>query len=346
MSSSDDPVATLRDFARAKKTGTLSIRDGEKHAEVHLGAGSIDDAAYLAPASHDGDAHAGHRPVATGEKALFRALALAGATWSFEPGAAVMRRIRTPTEQILNAAPRVLAELERLRGAFPDPHERPLLAVETDPALPLAISTSGRALLVHLRAPILLDALLDRVAASDLEILGALLELKQTGRVRPLASPKEGVPLGTSEELAILARSVKQRKRPQVGAAVRVVFAGSPHHLAVIAHGASCLQGASPSPYGVPLIPMPHCTARLPFHGGLSLEIALCPLVPAYSPLWPMAMKGAFAVVRIDEAADYLVDQACESSGLRPLDVRDLVTNCDPTRVADVAKLVIQALAR
>ncbi|WP_394824272.1 hypothetical protein [Pendulispora albinea] len=331
MSGGRDPIATLREFVRAKKTGALAIRDGKTVAEVRLSAGNIDDATGFG---------------ATGEKALYRALSLAGAAWSFEHGAPGARRIRTPTEQILSSAPRVLAEMERLRSAFPDPHERPLLAVETDPALPLAISTSGRALLVHVRAPILLGALLDRVAAPDLEILAALHELERTGRVILLASPKERIPLGTDEELSNLARSVRQRRRLQVGGAVRIVFAGSPHRLAVLAHGASCLEGASPLPHGAPAVPMPHPVARLPLHGDLPLEIALCPLVPAYSPLWPMAMKGTFAVVRVDEAAEHLIDPACEASGLRPVDARELVPSYDPTRVADVAKLVTRALAR
>jgi len=328
MTASSDPVATLREFVRAKRTGTLVVREGAKIAEVRISFGNIEDASL---------------PGATGEKALYRALGFAGATWTFEPRTSGTRRIRTPSEQILSAAPRVLSELESLRAAFPDAHERPLLAIEVDPTLPLAISTSGRALLVHLRGPILLGDLLDRVPASDVEILTAVRELKETGRVRFLASPKVRVPLGTPEELAKLVRSVERRARTQIGPAVRIVVAGSPHRLAVIAHGALCLEGASPSPQPAPLVPMPLSVTHLPLHDR-QLEVALCPLVPAYSPLWPMAMKGAFAVVLIDEAAEHLVDQACDAAGLRPWGVRELMATYDPTSVADIAKLLTRAL--
>ncbi|WP_394844591.1 hypothetical protein LZC95_47000 [Pendulispora brunnea] len=329
MSTSADPVATLREFVRAKRTGTLVVREGERVAELRLALGNIEDAIFLD---------------ATGEKALYRALALPGATWSFEHRTTGTRRIRTPTEQILNAVPRVLLELERLREAFPDAHERPLLAVETDPGVPLTMSTSARALLVHLRGPILLDALLDRVPASDVEILSAVSELKQSGRVRVLASPKERVPLGTDEELASVARSIEQQKRLRIGSAVRLVFAGAPHRLAVISHAISCLEGAAASPHGVPPIPMPATVAFVPIHGAMQLDVTTCPLVPAYAPLWPMAMKGSFAVVRIDEAAEHLVDQACETAGLRPLDARNLLPDHDPVKVGDVAQLLLRAL--
>jgi len=339
VSASSDPVATLREFVRTKRTGTVSIREGEHVAEVRLAAGNIEDAVYLG---------------ITGEKALYRALALAQATWSFEHRAGGMRRIRTPTENILAAAPRVLAEVERLRRALPEARERPLLAVELPPppgegrggaaTLPVSMSTSGRALLVHLRAPIFLEELLDRVPATDAEILAAVVELQQSGRARFLASPRQPVPLGTDEELAKLAESIVARKKGRVGRAVRLVLAGSPHRLAVIAHGVSCLEGASAPPYGLPRIPMPHTVARLPIFGELELEVELCPLVPAYSPLWPMAIKGALALVRIDEAAEHLVDQACDAAGVRPTDIRQLIAIYDPTDVADIAKVLVRAL--
>ncbi len=325
MSASADPVATLRDFVRAKRTGTLSIREDEKVAEVRLSGGNIEDATFLG---------------ISGEKALYRALGLARATWSFEQRGGGVRRIRTPTEQILSAAPRVLGEVDRLRRALSEAQERPLLATELDPALPLSLSTSGRALLVHLRAPIFLDELLDRVPASDAEILAAVLELKQSGRVRFLASPRDRVPLGTPEELGKLGRALGLRANGRGGGVVRLVLAGSPHRLAVIAHGISCLEGATPPPHGVPRIPMPYAAARIPLVEDMELEIELCPLVPAYSPLWPMAIRGAFAMVRIDEAAEHLVDQACEAAGLRPVNIRELVASYDPTNVADLAKVL------
>ena len=47
MSGGSDPVATLRDFVRAKRTGTVSIREEDKVAEVRLAAGNIEDASFL-----------------------------------------------------------------------------------------------------------------------------------------------------------------------------------------------------------------------------------------------------------------------------------------------------------
>jgi hypothetical protein len=324
-----DLLGTLRDLVHGRRTGTLSINTRLGAAEVRLASGIIEDAVFLR---------------AEGEKALYRVLGQLDATCTFVAGGATgMRRIRTPTEQILAAAPRVVEATSEARKAFPDAHERPLLATDLEPGERSALSTQGRALLIHLRAPVLLDDLLDLVPAGDHEILTAAMELKEAGRVRTLASPRDRVPLASSDQLERMLLAVARSATLRHGPRVRLVFAGSVHRLAVIAHSTLCLSGAHPPPSGVPSLPMPHPVSRIALGEGddaPELEIAVCPLVPAYSPLWPMTLAGSFAVVRVDEAAGSLFDQACEGAGLRVLDADMLVGPYDETNVAEVAMLI------
>lgn len=323
---------TLRELVLEARTGTLSINTAVGAAEIRLAAGAIEDAVFLR---------------AEGEKALYRLLAQADASSHFVSGAATgMRRIRTPTDRILTMAPAIMAATAEARRAFPAAHERPLLATEAE-SDKRALSTAGRALLVHLRAPVLIDDLLDRVPAGDLEILSAVRELQEAGCVRTLASPNERVPLGTPEQVDKLLDLLGPRAALAIGPRVRLVFAGSIHRLAVIAHSSLCLEGASPPPQGTPSLPMPHPVARVPLSSraepereAIELEVVACPLVPAYAPLWPMALSGAFAVVRIDDAAGTLLEQACEGIDVRILDADMLVGPYDETNVAEVAMLV------
>lgn len=337
------PFETLRALTSAGDTGTLSIASRAGAAEVRIAGGVIEDAVFLR---------------AEGEKALYRVLALdeaSGAVCSFvEGGATGLRRIRGSTETMLADAGRVVSELRALRAAFGDvagPPPRPLVAFEPEPSTtPLTgpgalLSSAARALLPLLRTPVLLDDLLDLASGPDVETLSALLELREARRLRVLPSPSTRVPLGSAEQIArivaLLDRGRRSRFAPQ---RPRLVLAGMAHRLAVVVHSTLCIEGATPPPEGSPAVPMAHPVARIALDPDLEVEIVSCPLVPAYAPLWQMAMAGAVAVVRLDDAASSLLDPICEAAGVRVLDASMLVGPYDETNVVEVAMLVRAAL--
>jgi hypothetical protein len=125
-----------------------------------------------------------------------------------------------------------------------------------------------------------------------------------------------------------------------------LILAGAPHRLALVAHAIACFEGANPPPentIGAPAVPMPHVAARWTAHR-IDLDLVLCPLVPAYSPLWPMAVAGAHAALRLDGAARDLFDRACAAASVNIVDASALLPAHDDTKVEDVAALVRAAL--
>ena len=338
------PLETLREISRAGRTGTLSIASRAGAAEIRIAEGAVEDAVFLR---------------AEGEKALFRVLALddlAQAVCSFVDGGATgLRRIRGSTPDLLADAGRLVGELRALRTAFADvlgPPARPLVAASEPesssgaPTGPAALlSAAARALMPLLRAPIQLDDLLDAAPSSDIETLTALLELRHASRLRVLPSPSTRVSFGPKEAIERIVGVLDRGKRTRFASQrPRLVLAGTPHRLAVVQHSTLCIEGATPPPQGTPAVPMAHPIARLVLDADHEIEIVACPLVPAYAPLWPMALAGAVAVVRLDEAAGALLDQTSEAAGVRVLDATMLVGPYDDTNVVEVAMLLRAAL--
>jgi hypothetical protein len=77
---------------------------------------------------------------------------------------------------------------------------------------------------------------------------------------------------------------------------------------------------------------------------GVSLDIVALPLVPAYAPLWPMALAGAAVVVRLDEAAAAPLAEACTSVALPVLDARSIFGALDESSAVQIASLIKTAL--
>lgn len=328
---SDGPATTLdllRDLVRAKKSGTLSLRGEKGTAEIRLAHGKIEDAVHGR---------------ADGEKALYRALAIPVAQASFAEGApSGLARIATATDALLEGAAEVLAAMNHLREAFPDVATRPIVAADTGGSHGV-ISDHARGLLHHLRTPLLIDDLLDAVPGPDAHTLRAVAELEDAGRIRHLASTLSRTALASHEQLERLRTMATLGLRRGFGKRVRLVFAGTPSRLAILAHATQCLTGAK-SCGASPLIPMPHPIVRIDLGPELELELVSLPLVPAYAPLWQMALTGSAVVVRLEEAGGSLLEEACEAAGAKIVDAHMLVGPYDEGNVAEVAVLVRAAL--
>ena len=324
----------LRQHAVARKTGIIEVSSSSRTGTIALAAGSV--------------VHATSGK-ADGEKALFRLLATADAKGKFADGSApAARSITTPTPELLASAAIARDELAELYARFST--DAPLVSVDPGPptvsltrARPTEeLSVAARSLLHFLRSPIRVEELLDADPGPDHEILTALVELDKAGRVRALASPKHKVPLASAGDLARIEKALEARKARFFGARPRLVVAGAPHRLAVVSYCVSCLEGATEEP--APAVPMPHVAARL-VRDRIDLDIVACPLVPAYSPLWPMALAGAHAALRLDAAARELFNRACADAEVPIVDAAAIFPSHDDTKVEDVAALLRAALS-
>ena len=329
MSSAPATTLELLDhLSRAKKSGTVSLAYDEGIAEIRLAHGNIEDAVHGR---------------ADGEKALYRALAIPVAQATFvEGGPGGLARITTATAVLLEGAPAILAAMARLRATFPDAASRPIVAADAAGAHG-EISDPARALLHHLRAPLLLDDLLDAAPTVDAHTLRAVAELEGAGRIRQLASSLSRIPLASHEQLERVRTMATLGLRRGFGKRVRLVFAGTPSRLGILAHATQCLVGAKPCG-GTPIVPMPHPIVRIDLGPELELELVSLPLVPAYAPLWQMALTGSAVVVRLEEAAGSLLEEACEAASAKIVDAHMLVGPYDEGNVAEVAVLIRAAL--
>jgi hypothetical protein len=152
------------------------------------------------------------------------------------------------------------------------------------------------------------------------------------------------VPLVGMDQLHQFRALVSRAAAPGYSNAARFVFAGTPSRLAVFAHAALSLADALPSVEPAPAIPIPATIATVRLGDDVDIEIVALPLVPAYAPLWPLALAGAAIVVRLDDAAGSALAEACAAAELPVLDAQMLVGQMEEGSVAQVASLVRAAI--
>lgn len=332
-------LTILREHLTQKKTGVMEITSARASANLRIVRGEI----VFAEAGH-----------AEGEKALFRALSFKDARSAFyERDVSAEKNIETKTDELMAAATVVIDEIVELLALFSN--DAPLVAVDpgapptvnlTKPRVVEELTSAARSLLHFLRSPIKLDDLLDADPGSDHEILIGLAQLEKSGRLKVLASPKSKTAMASGDDLARIERAIESRPTSMRASRPRLVLAGAPHRLALVAHAITCFEGANPpseNSIGAPAVPMPHVVARWTAHR-IDLDLVVCPLVPAYSPLWPMAVAGAHAALRLDSAARDLFDRACAAASVKIVDANALLPMHDDTKVEDVAALIRGAL--
>jgi hypothetical protein len=175
-------------------------------------------------------------------------------------------------------------------------------------------------------------------------LLGAVRELEVAGRLKRLSREGDRVPIASADGLHAL-RALASRAKPLgYDGAARVVFAGTPGRLAVVAHSALGLEAATGAPDGQPTVPVPYLMASVSLGDDVSLDLVALPLVPAYAPMWPMALAGAAVVVRLDDAAALALADTCNAAELPIVDAAALVPEFDEGQASLVAGIVRAAL--
>jgi hypothetical protein len=312
----------LRELIARHATGVLAITTGDAPGEVRLRLGQIEDVVLGR---------------AEGLKALARMLAATDLKLAFrDASAGWIRRVDVGSEALLAEAIRLRDEIVRALEPFASRGDSHAIGLDIVDASRGELSSPARMLWSKLRAPTSLQELLDLSPESDPTILDAAAELEKAGGLRWLAFESERQPLGP-------ARWDVARLRDKLGASPRIVIAGTPQRLAVFAHALLYVDDAIRAPGETPLVPMPQPVATIGLEA-LRVEVISCPLVPVYSPLWPLSVEGAALVVRLDEAAPGLLEGAAEMVGVRVVAAEALVGPLDEARVGAAAALVRAAL--
>lgn len=319
--SAEERSATVRVVSRVGR-GEVRMLAGSVHAAVFSGLGA--------------------------EKSMHRLLALHEGTARVDRRAVeVVRVLDEPLAELLASARRERAQCDGLRAELESLVGAELVTV----ALGGGATDShrgGLALRVveRLRGPCAVDSLLDELAEADSDVLAVLVDLARKGKLRRVDAAHPADVVATVFDIEAVRARAARASRPGFSDPPRVVIAAIPARIAVLEHTLTRLSDVQVPDGPAPSIPCPRPAARVRFGEGVELELAVLPLVPAYAPLWPLALSGAAAVVRLDEAAVSLLEEASAIARAPGYAVARLDPNfdeADPDRVAALIRAVLEA---
>lgn len=315
-------------LATERRSGTLTVTTAKGSGEVRLVDGEIADAVYVR---------------LEGLKAITRMFGERDGTATFTPGApAIMRRIHGATRGIVTEANTLVERATTLRAKAGDLATSTLLA--TEGSLPEGLGEIDQNVLSRLRVPATLDELLDELPNADAAILESVVALDGRGRIKRIAHASSRVQLCGADQLHLVRASASRARAAGFGGPARLVFAATPSRLAVFGHTVLSLADAFPSQEASPSVPVPYSLATIRLGDGVDLDVVALPLVPAYAPIWPMALAGSAVVVRLDEAAARSLEEACASVNVPVLDARAIFGSLEESSAVQVASLIKTAL--
>ncbi len=315
-------------LATELRSGTLTVTTPKGSGEVRLVEGDVADAVYVR---------------LEGKKALTRMIGERDGTANFAPGSpAVMRRIHESTRALVAEARALAERAQELRGRASHLASTMLHVVDASGAKD-ALEVEQH-VLNRLRIPASLDDLLDDLPHDDVSILETVLRLDGDGRLKRLGARSSRVQLCGADQLHRVRAAAARAKHEGFAGPARIVFAAIPTRVAITRQTLMSLSDTIPSTEGPPSLPVPHPVVTIRLGDGVDLEVAALPLVPAYAPLWPMAIAGAVTVVRLDEAASDALEEVCRSVGTSILDARAIFGAVDESSAVQVASLIKTAL--
>jgi CheY-like chemotaxis protein len=315
-------------LATERRSGTLTVTTPKGSGEVRLVEGEIADAVYVR---------------LEGKKALTRMLAERDGTATFAPGSpAIMRRIHEATRALVNEARALVVKTAGLRAKAAELASSTLLALDGGSAE--SLSEIDQHVLTRLRVPAMLDDILDELPHTDADILESVLRLDERGRVKRLGHASSRVQLCGPDQLHLLRAAAARARSAGFSGPARLVFAATPTRLAVFGHTVLALADAFAAQEPTPSVPVPYVLATIRLGDGVELDVVALPLVPAYAPLWPMALAGAAILVRLDEAAAQSLEEACGAVNVPILDARAIFGTLEESSAVQVASLIKTAL--
>jgi hypothetical protein len=311
-----------------RRSGTLTVTTSKGSGEIRIVEGDVADAVYVR---------------LEGLKAVTRMLSEREGTVTFAPGApAIMRRINVPTRLLVEEARSLADNAATLRQRTGSLGSTTLIAA--DGGIGEAGSAVDQHVLARLRVPATLDELLDELPHADAAILESTLALDARGRIKQLGHVSSRVQLCGADQLHLVRASAARAKAAGFNGAARLVFAATASRLAVLGHTVLSLADALAPADPTPPLPVPHSLSTIRLGDGVELDVVALPLVPAYAPLWPMALAGAAVAVRLDEGAAQPLEEACGSVSVTILDARAAFGQLDESSPVQVASLIRTAL--
>jgi CheY-like chemotaxis protein len=314
-------------LATERRSGTIVVTSPKGSGEIRLVDGAVADAVYIR---------------LEGVKAITRMLAEREGTATFAPGApAIMRRIHTPTRELVEHAMQGAERAAELRARAGTLAVGTLVATEGTGDVNSDVEQD---VLARLRIPTTLDELLDELPHADSLILESAIALDSRGRIKQLGQTSSRVQLCGPDQLHLVRASAARARAAGFTGGARLVLAATAARLAVLGHTVLALADAVPPPDPAPPLPVPHLLSTLRLGDGVELDVIALPLVPAYAPLWPMALAGAAVSVRLDDGAAQPLDEACASVGVPILDGGAVFGALDDSSPVQVASLIRTAL--
>jgi CheY-like chemotaxis protein len=329
-------VDLLQLLAMNRRSGVLGITTASGAGEVRLLDGEVIDAVYRR---------------LEGEKALFRLLSEREGRFAFSSGdPSVARRITAATSHLLIEAMHQVDEVTRCRielspageallleEAFAAPPSRP-------PDLPGEQAALARDLAVLLQIPRGVDELLDESGAPDLAILDALSALMRAGKIRRIPIAELITPFAPLEQLPVLRSLVSRLTRPGFAPPPRLLIAASVKRMATLAHAIRRISDAIPpgEPPTSAAVPRPLGTLRL--GDGVELALTGLPAEETFAPTWALALPGAAAVVRLNDAGGPALEAHCHALEVMLIDAESVMGALEVAAPGQVAALVRSAL--
>lgn len=188
------------------------------------------------------------------------------------------------------------------------------------------------------------DELLDETSAPDLIILDALATLMSAGKIRRIPIAELTTPFAPPEQLAVLRSLVSRLTRPGFAPPPRLLIAASIKRMPALANAIRRISDTiapalPPSPAAVP---RPLGTLRL--GDGVELALTGLPTEEMFAPTWALALPGAAAVVRLNDAGGPLLEAHCDAVEVMLIDAEGVMGSLDVAAPGQVAALVRSAL--
>jgi CheY-like chemotaxis protein len=323
-------VDLLQLLTMNRRSGVLGITTAYGAGEVRLAEGEVIDAVYRR---------------LEGEKAFYRLLGERGGRFAFSPGEpATLRRLTLPTSQLLMEAMRQVDEVRRRRRELTPAGEA--LRLDDGPAdgPPAEHVGLARDLAALLAIPRSLDELLDELSATDLAVLEALVALDASGRLRRIPIGELTTPFAPPEQLPVLRSLVTRLTRPGFAPPPRLVIATGAKRMPALAYAVRRITDAAAPTEQLPTAALPRLLGTLRLGDGIELALVGLPADESFAPTWALALPGAAAVVRLDDAVSKALTAHCEAVEVMLIDADSVMGEVDVAVPAQVAALVRSAL--